>query len=276
MRTKELLSRETITDLFTAVYVIVDDYLQEAVRQKRFTLPSKRNQKASYSEIMTIVIMGEILQQNNQGTWYLLVKQSYAALFPVLPDVTRFYRIQRNLAAIYADFALLLAEHDGSYAIDSTPVAICHPLRRQRERSMTQASTGYGGVSKRVHGFKLHAVVSGRGSICRFALAPANEHDVTVARCLLDKRVDDFSAIVGDKGYQGLGIFTPPKRNAKQAQAWCSFFAKLRKRVESVFSSLKRCHHLALQQLNSFWSIRASVCRKIVAHNVLIFLSATP
>jgi transposase len=273
MRTKELLSRETITDLFTAVFVMVDDYLQEAVKHKRFKLPCKSNQKGSYSEIMTIVIMGEILQQNNQGAWYMIVKQSYAELFPVLPDITRFYRIQRNLTRIYADFAMLLAEHDGNYAIDSTPVAICHPLRRQRARSITQATTGYGGVSKRVHGFKLHAIVSGRGAICRFALIPANEHDVTVARYLLDKRVDDLRALVGDKGYQGLGIFTPPKRNAKQAQAWCSFFATLRKRVESVFSSLKRCRHLALQQLNSFWSINASVCRKVAAHNLLIFLA---
>jgi len=275
MRTKELLSRATITDLFTTVFVLVDDYLQEAQRQKRFSLPSKRNQKASYSEIMTIVIMGEILQQSNQGAWYLLVKQCYADLFPVLPDLSRFYRIQRNLERIYADFAMLLADHDGNYAIDSKPVAICHYLRHRRERGMSQAASGRGGVGKYVHGFKLHAVVTGQGSICRFAITPANGHDVTVARCLLDGRYDDFSSIVGDKGYQGLGIFTPPKRNSKQASVWGTFFAKLRRGIESVFSSLQRCRHLALQQLNTFWSVRASVCRKIAAHNLLIFLSAS-
>ena len=275
MRTQELLSDITITDLFTTIFVLVDDYLQEAQRQHRFHLPTKGNQKGTYSEIMTIVLVGEILQQRNQGLWYLIAKQSYADLFPSLPDRTRFYRIQRNLERIYADFALLLALHDDTYVIDSTPIPICRGARRYRDRNMTEATTGRGGVDKYVHGFKLHAVVTGSGSLCRFAIVPANEHDVTVGRCLLAERYDDLSRIVGDKGYQGLGIFTPPKRNSKEVGFWCSFFSKLRKGIESVFSCLKRCRNLALQQLNSFWSIRASVCRKVAAHNLLIFLSAS-
>lgn len=272
MRAKDLLSKQTVTELFTVVYILVDDYLQASTKQGRFTLPKKRNQKASYSELLTIVMVGEMLQQKNQGLWYLLVQAEYKALFPKLPELSRFYRVQRNFERVYADLALLVAKHQGVYLIDSKPLPICKGIRYKRTRAMSEASSGRGGASKNFYGYKLHAVTSTSGCICRFSIVSANEHDATVAKCLLDARYDDLTSIIGDKGYQGCGIYTPPKANAKQTQFWSSFFAKARKSVEAVFSSLLRCRNLTLQQLNSFWSVRASVCRKIAAHNLLLFL----
>lgn len=259
MRTKDLLSKQTVTDLFTVVYVLVDDYLQAAQQLGRFKLPRKSNQRASYAELLTIISVGEILQQKNQGLWYLVVKSEYKQLFPVLPELSRFYRIQRNFERIYADLALLLAEHDGTYLIDSQPVPICKGIRYTRERAMTEASSGRGGATKRFYGFRLHAICTGTGAICRFAIVPANEHDSTVAKCLLDERFDDLHSLIGDKAYLGLGIYTPPKQNAKQPGFWCNFFSRARKSIEAVFSSLQRCRNLALQQLNSFWSIRGYI-----------------
>ena len=237
-----------------------------------FAIPEKHNQKGTYSELLSIVLVGEILQQKNQGLWYSIVKSEYKGLFPVLPDLSRFYRIQRNFERIYADFALLLAQHDGVYLIDSKALPICKGVRHKRERLMTEAVSGRGGASKFFYGFKLHAVANTSSYICRFGLALANEHDATVAKALLDERYDDFTSIIGDKAYKGLGIFTPPKANAKQKTFWSGFFAKARKIIESVFSSLTRSFNLVSQQLNSFWSIRASVCRKIAAHNLFLFL----
>ena len=274
MRSTELLSRQSVTDIFTAVFVLIDDYLQAAQDLGRLKLPRKRNQRASYSELMTIVLVGEILQQKNQGLWYLLVKQDYQVLFPNLPELSRFYRIQRNFERIYADLALLVAEHDGVYTIDSQPLPICKGVRYTRDRLLSEADSGRGGATKKFYGFRLHAVCTGSGAICRFGIAPANEHDLSVARCLLDERYDALHRLIGDKAYLGLGIYTPPKKNAANPGFWCDFFAKARKSIEAVFSSLTRCRNLALQQLNSFWSVRASVCRKVAAHNLILFLFA--
>ena len=274
MRSSELLSTQTVTDIFTAVFVLVDDYLQNAQQFGDLRLPHKANQKASHSEIMSIVLVGEILQQKNQGLWYSMVKTEYRDLFPTLPDLSRFYRIQRNLERIYADLALLIAKHDGVYCIDSQPLPICKGVRYTRERQMSEADSGRGGASTWFYGYKLHAICSTTGAICRFGIVPANEHDITVAKCLLDERYDDLHSLIGDKAYLGLGIYTPPKQNAKNPGFWSSFFARARKSIETVFSSLQRCRNLALQQLNSFWSIRASVCRKIAAHNLILFLFA--
>ena len=125
MRTKELLSKQTATDIFTAVYVLVDDYLQVAQQLGRFNCPENTIKRQATLKLLTIVLVGEVLQQKNQGLWYLLVKTDYRALFPVLPELSRFYRISRNFERIYADLALLIAEHDGVYLIDSQPIPIC-------------------------------------------------------------------------------------------------------------------------------------------------------
>lgn len=272
MRITDFLSKTSVTELFTVVYVLMDDYLKSSLNCGRFKLPKKSNQKGSYSELLSIVLVGEILQQKNQGLWYTLVKTEYKELFPILPDLSRFYRIQRNFERIYADFALLIAQHDGIYLIDSKPIPICKGVRYKRERLITEAVAGRGGASKFFCGFKLHAVTNTSAYICRFGLAPANEHDASIAKVLLDESYDDFTSIIGDKAYKGLGIFTPPKVNDKQKRFWSGFFAKARKTIESVFSSLTRSFNLVSQQLNSFWSIRASVCRKIAAYNLFLFL----
>jgi hypothetical protein len=72
-----ILAVQTVTDIFTAVYVLVDDYLQASTKIGRFLLPKKRNQKPSYNELLTIVLVGEVLQQKYQVLWYLLVKSEY-------------------------------------------------------------------------------------------------------------------------------------------------------------------------------------------------------
>lgn len=73
---------------------------------------------------------------------------------------------------------------------------------------MSEADSGRGGVTKNFYGFRLHAVCTGTGAVCRFGIVSANKHDVSVARCLLEERYDDLHSVVGDKAYLGLGIYT--------------------------------------------------------------------
>jgi hypothetical protein len=101
---------------------------------------------------------------------------------------------------------------------------------------------------------------------------------------LLNDNEDDLGLVLGDKAYVGCGIFTPPKKrpcpkvhlmvkkNTKLPVPWLKLMDSARKLIETVFSSLTRGHFLVLNQLNSFWSVRASVCRKIAAHNLGLWL----
>ena len=272
--TRQLLQQHTLADLFTIVYVITDDYLKSSLEAQRFTLPNSSNQKGSYAELMTIALVGEVLHQSHAGTWFQLVKNEFSSLFPVLPDLTRYYRITRNLERVWADLALCLANNADeftTYSMDSKPMPICKLKRARFPRAMTEAAKGFS-TSGGVHGFKLHAVVNNAQAICRFAIVPANEADVSVARCLVNEHEDDLSLILGDKAYIGMGIFTPSKRNARKPQLWTKLMDSARKLIETVFSSLTRAKHLVLGQLNSFWSVRSSACRKIAAHNLGLWL----
>ena len=272
--TRQLLTNHTLEDLFTIVYTVTDDYIIQSIRAGRFTLPAMKNQKASYAELMTIALVGEIMHEAHSGTWFLLVSRFCKHLFKTLPDITRYYRIMRNLERIWADLALCLANtvgDDTTYSIDSKPIPICNLKRSGFPRAMTEAIYGYSSMGG-VWGFKLHAVVNNVQMMCRFAIVPANEADVTVARCLLNSNEDEFDRILGDKAYLGMGIFTPSRENAKKPLPWTRLMGAARKLIETVFSSLTRGHHLVLGQLNSFWSVRASTCRKVAAHNLGIWL----
>ena len=199
------------------------------------------------AELMTIALVGELIHQAHSGTWFLLVRNAYKHLFQKLPDITRYYRIMRNLERIWADLALCLAntvEDDTTYSIDSKPIPICDLKRSGFPRAMTEARTarkvlsceqeaiyGYSTMGG-VWGFKLHAVVNNVQMLCRFAIVPANEADVTVARCLLNSNEDEFDRILGDKAYLGMGIFTPSRENAKKPQPWTRMMGAARKLIE--------------------------------------------
>ena len=272
--TRQLLTDHNLEDLFTIVYTVTDDYIIQSIRAGRFTLPVMKNQKASYSELMTIALVGEIMHEAHAGTWFLLVSRFCKHLFKTLPDITRYYRIMRNLERIWADLALCLAntvDDDTTYSVDSKPIPICNLKRSGFPRAMTEAIYGFSTMGG-VWGFKLHAVVNNVQMLCRFAIVPANEADVTVARCLLNSNEDEFDRILGDKAYLGMGIFTPSRENAKKPLPWTRLMGAARKLIETVFSSLTRGQHLVLGQLNSFWSVRASTCRKVAAHNLGIWL----
>ncbi len=265
-KSRYLLAQHTVSELFTIVYVLVDDYLKAAEQQERFRLPRSPQQKGSYSELMTIALVGDLLNQADVGLWFNLVKREYKSLFPVLPDDTRYYRVLTKLERIWADLALALTAHHAplAYSVDSKPLPVCTFKRHRRPRAMTEATVGFS-TQGPVYGFKLHALSTLDGQLVKFAIAPAHEADVTVARALLDE--PERGLTLGDKAYLGCGVYTPPKVNALSPGVWTRLMDTARKTIESVFSSLTRTKYLVFGQRNSFHSLRAHVCRKIAAHN---------
>lgn len=136
---------------------------------------------------------------------------------------------------------------------------------------MTEAARGFSTLGP-VYGFKLHAVVNNASMIVRFAVVAANAADVTVARALLNPLEDDLERVLGDRAYLGCGVWAPSRSNARMPNPWTPWMNAVRKMVETTFSSLVRSKNLVLRQLNSFWSVRASVCRKVAAHNLMLWL----
>ncbi len=140
-KTTIFLKQSTLSNLFTIVYVLVDDYLRASAVAGTFVLPQQDDQKGSDAELMSIALVGDVLgktappgparllKQPYAGNWFEFIKVEYASLFPVLPDRTRYYRILTKLERIFADFALRFPPREVSaqatYIIDSKALPIC-------------------------------------------------------------------------------------------------------------------------------------------------------
>ena len=118
--------QHTLEDLFLTVFVHIDDWL----KPYQFVLPKQPAQKASYSELFTIAIVGEILAQPYESTWYWIVQQTFRSLFPDLPHYTRYHRILRNAEKLVAELALSVVPKDSTHhVIDSKPLPVAKGKR---------------------------------------------------------------------------------------------------------------------------------------------------
>jgi hypothetical protein len=256
----------TLEDLFLQVFVFVDDWLK--LHEQRFNLPKQPRQIASYSELFTIALVGEVLAQPFESVWYWLVKHSYRELFPNLPEYSRYHRVVRNAERLWAELAIDLARQFpvSEKVIDAKPLPVAKGKRAQWARCL-DAEKGFSTMGM-VYGFKLHALVNVRGLFERWSFAPANVAEAKVAPDLTAGL--EGGLIAGDKAYLGnAAILTPKRKNMKGQSRWSTTLNRIRKRIETSFSVLVRSLTLHAAQVKTFRSLRARVNLKIAAHNLM-------
>lgn len=263
--TKHPRYQHSLEDLFLHVYVVVDDWLKE--NELRFALPKQRKQVASYSELFTIAVVGELVAQPFESVWYWLVGQSYQKLFPKLPEYSRYHRVTRNAEKLWAALALeLVADLAGAFKIvDAKPLPVAKGKRAEWAKCL-EASKGFSTMGM-VYGFKLHALVNERGLFERWSFASAHHHEAAIAPELVEGVV---GSIVGDKAYLGNdAIMTPKRKNMTEPSCWNKTLNRLRKRIETSFSVLVGSLSLHAAQVKTFRSLRARVNLKIAVHNLV-------
>ena len=252
----------TLEDLFLTVFVHIDDWL----KPYQFVLPKQPAQKASYSELFTIAIVGEILAQPYESTWYWIVQQTFRSLFPDLPHYTRYHRILRNAEKLVAELALSVVPKDSTHhVIDSKPLPVAKGKRASWAK-FPEAVKGFSTMGM-VFGFKLHALITPAGLFKRWAYVPANTSDVVVGRELVVGIEDEV--VLGDKAYIGSDVVTPKRSNMAGSGLWEAWMTRARLRIESSFSSLVRPMTLHVAQVKTFLSLRTRVNLKIAAFNLL-------
>lgn len=256
----------TLEDLFLYVFVLVDDWLK--ANESRFRLPRQPRQVASYSELFTIALVGELLAQPYESIWYWLVKNSYRELFPNLPEYSRYHRVVRNAEKLWAELVIALAKRrpEATKLIDAKPLPVAKGKRAQWAKC-PEAEKGFSTMGM-VFGFKLHALVNARGLFERWGFAPANVAEVKVAPGLTEGL--EGQLIAGDKAYLGHSDITTPKRKNMEGESrWNKTLSRLRKRIETSFSVLVRSLTLHAAQVKTCWSLRARVNLKLAAHNLI-------
>lgn len=171
----------------------------------------------------------------------------------------------------------LLARHyrgteTGIYLIDSTPLPVCHVMRRHQHRVFRQTAQSGKTVTGWFFGFKLHLICNHIGEIMDFRITQGNVHD----SCLLEPLSNGLEGkLLGDKGYiseasdwelaqRNLTLITKKRKNmAQQNSTDDEKLLKKRGTIESVIEQLKfLCHSWHTRHrsiLNAFANLYAGI-----------------
>ena len=256
-------------DLCLWTYVIVDDMLIELAPLLRRPGPPPQ---CSDSELIAMILIAECKGWDIE-TQLLSEFSQHPNLFPILPCQSRFNRRRRNLGAIINRIRqMLLSDIEEAEAklciIDSLPIPVIQfHLAPSSSNDWSCYGADYGRIESRkqtIFGYKLHLLVTAKGVIVDFELAPASEADLSVGYELLSGHQD--KQVIGDKAYistqikeqlaqvNRIELITVPRRNQKQqisrqTKRWIN---KIRQIVETVNGQLSEQFHIKKNHAHSF------------------------
>ena len=270
-------------DLCLWTYVIVDDMLIELAPLLRRPGPPPQ---CSDSELIAMILIAECKGWDIE-TQLLSEFSQHPHLFPILPCQSRFNRRRRNLGAIINRIRqMLLSDIEEAEAklciIDSLPIPVIQfHLAPSSSNDWSCYGADYGRIESRkqtIFGYKLHLLVTAKGVIVDFELAPASEADLSVGYELLSGHQD--KQVIGDKAYistqikeqlaqvNRIELITVPRRNQKQqisrqTKRWIN---KIRQIVETVNGQLSEQFHIKKNHAHSFWGL----CTRLYSNQRLV------
>jgi transposase len=281
-------------DLCTYVYVVVD----ELYRPLAIAYDQRPGPRAAFtdSELISLTLVAELLGLDAETRFLAYVRRNHLALFPLLPERSRYNRRRRQLVEVTNRirggimarlWRVLEAEGRDLCVIDSLPVPVVgYHHAAGAHRWWGEADFGRVPSKKqRVYGFKLHLLISHSGLILDFALAPANHSDGKLAAQLLADKAG--LTVLGDKGYlnaplqaqlaahHDLTLLTPKRKNqrAQLPAALTQAINHFRQRIETVNSQLVGQFRLQQNQAKSVLGLAARVQAKLAAHTLGLYLN---
>ena len=283
---------ENLTDLFTNIFVIIDDIYNEiipiGIRNRR----NIKDSKLSDSEIITISIVGELLTIDSEKSFFSLLKREYKELFPRLGDRTRFNRTKRNLHLVISKIRGYISEFMQLYSnnvrvIDSMPIHVCEFGRARFSKCFKgEASYGVCPSKKQTYfGFKFHALTTVDGFLTDYVITPANIDDRNAVWDLCAKY--NSISIIGDKGYinkrltpelkteKDINLLFLKRGNSKDnyPKQIRQLIFKIRRRIETSFSQLTEQLNLNKVKSKSMLGFITRISIKVLGHNISFLIN---
>ncbi len=255
-------------DLFLVVYCIVDEWMvkQYGGSNRPRLRRGPRPDEFADSEVLTILLVGELCQVKRERAWLRQIRASYRHLFPKLLEDSRFSRRAQLLREQLRYFRCTLLCWAGEDVqpiriLDSFPLPLCACYRiRQSTQPISGSSFGYNS-SKKLFFFGLHPglLMTENGYIDDLFLAPGYLGDVPLLIAYLDECIEIGRDLSGqewitDKGFVskplrqlaekllGLRLLVRQRdRKGKQIPFFQHLLDRVRKPIEGVISVFVEC-----------------------------------
>jgi len=281
---------ENFDDFCLWMYVIIDDVWRDIA--PLFKRPGPRAQ-CSDSELLTMALVGEcrgwVLETEMLSYW-----QEHRDLFPYIPSQSRFNRRRRQLMDGFnlircTVLGMLDLAQDQQCTIDSLPIPVV-------QFHLVPSATGdwdvhgadFGKVPSKkqtIFGYKLHLLVTLKGVIVDFVLAPASVPDLTVGEEMLSAHTD--LSVFGDKAFISAAVATQLLTNNRirlhtipRANQTVQLPPELRRLhnqvrqiIETVNGQLVEQFHIECNHAHTFWGLCTRLLTKLTAHTLSIYLN---
>ena len=284
---------QTFEDLCTYVYVTVDELFQTDVQPH----DQRRGPRSPFtdSEVITLTLVAELVSLDDETVFLDYSARNHRALFPFLPDRSRYNRRRALSEAINTIrrqilgwlLALLPPDDRSLCVLDSLPVPVLgfhHATGRHRWHGW--ATYGYNATKQQtIYGFKLHLLTTADGIITDFALAPAHCSDGAFTDQLLRDKADLL--VLGDKAsikavlqaelqpVHGVALLTPRRANQSQQlpEALTRLVCHFRQMIETINSQLAGQFNIETNKAKCMSGLIARLQAKLAAHTLGLYLN---
>jgi len=285
----------SFADLCTYVYVLIDDLYQTLIAPQD-RRPGPRS-ACSESEIITVSVVAELTGQDAEGPFLAYLRRNHPALFPLLPERTRYNRRRRRLTEVtnrlrIALLQRLLRRLDRAERtlclIDSLPVPVVGFAHAHgSHRWYGEATYGHNAAKKQTfYGFKLHLLATQTGVVLDFALVPANRTDGELTAQLLSETAR--LVVLGDKAYlnaplqaalvqhNAVVLLTPQRTNQApdpHPHPLLALLSSLRQAIETLNAQLAGQFQIERNRAKSIPGLCARIQAKLTAHTIGVYLN---
>ena len=226
------------------------------------------------------------------------LKVELKAVFPCLPERSRFNRRRRNLSAASEEVRRALTAYipkTDVFIADSFPIPICDYKRAKTSTSDLKWADASGTLATYGHcatkglgtflGFRGHLITTGAGVPVDFAIASADIDDREVLPVLVEG--GRYPIVLGDKGYvsqslerelldtENTCLFPTRRRNQKSQypEAFGKLQVRLRRRIETTLNQLTQQFSVACVRARTHWGLQTRMSNKFGACLLGAFLN---
>ena len=246
---------------------------------------------------MALCLIQESLDIASERRFFDYLQQHFPHLARSIGSRENFNARKRRLTPYLEKARRNLAHHlnqqcdSNIYIIDSMPLHICRNARAKRCKILRSSSLhndptfGYCATQQQFYfGFRFHCVCSPSGIIQYYDLSPAHIHDINYLHDIQDQFKNCI--LIGDKGYRsnpwrltlfeyaGIELSVPCRSNELIQYTMPDDYARIRKRVEVIFSQLVDQMNIRKNYAKSQAGYFARFISKVTLFSLLQFINS--